>query len=494
MRFLKGVFCVFVATCLAFAPIRAYAVFPVAIFPGLALVFESGALATGYAASVSLLGMAVYGIVFKDGSGSEVLRVKINPKASDAVPASWSAGATAGASPVPPSTTSPANTYTMPGYPSPSSNSASGAVANLAAYLNANPSPCGQVNGVWQYTRYSVVSSSESTGDIYGDCSPLGGSGHYNLTIAVASACPTGYTSAAAICNLTTPTAVPYPSDNKAQIDGTGATFEPVARDPDSAFPSGSGTITRSSDGKSISVSSASGSESTVVSKNVDGSITITGIKGRGDGTSDKETISISAPNSGASNGGSILTGGNKVQVSGEGSAVTSTPATGTGSLDCPSCAKETTLQGVKSGVDSLVADGVKIKEDAPAWAAERAAATSAQTSVKAQQDALTAAANAATTSGKGSDLHPSISNLTLPVVKAPESSFWFSLMPAPATCAPIAFSSTGRWAGMTINMCPVLNALRGIIEWGLYGLTALVLYGTWFRGRTSAPVLTAVR
>lgn len=84
------------------------AVFPVAVLPGVALVFESGAMAAGYAAAAAFVGAAIVGFSFSDAStvpsvpSSAPLVARLSPKAEVPTPEGWTPASAPGGDPVPP--------------------------------------------------------------------------------------------------------------------------------------------------------------------------------------------------------------------------------------------------------------------------------------------------------------------------------------------------------------------------------------------------------
>lgn len=94
--------------CFCFSGI-AYAVLPLALLPGVALVFESGAMAVGYAAAAALIGSALAYITFSDSSASPdsstpPIYARLSPDAPVPTPLGWDPGQ-GGADPTKPATT-----------------------------------------------------------------------------------------------------------------------------------------------------------------------------------------------------------------------------------------------------------------------------------------------------------------------------------------------------------------------------------------------------
>jgi len=84
----------------------AYAVLPLVLLPGVALVFESGAMAAGYAAAVTLVGGVLAYLTFSDSDSSAAsstppLYVRLSPDAPVPTPPGWTPGEN-GADPVKP--------------------------------------------------------------------------------------------------------------------------------------------------------------------------------------------------------------------------------------------------------------------------------------------------------------------------------------------------------------------------------------------------------
>jgi len=414
------------------------AAFPIPLVAGAALVFENGALASGYAAAIALMGAAVYAISLPKSGGGEALNIRVNPKASPKTPAGWTASGTAGAAPVPPGTAGSVPTYGVPFYGC-SGFSTDQAAANCAsaaqiASFGAGASSHGHMS-------YTETTAGCSVGNpCYVNHHPI--SGHIPTTPgAIGAACPTGYTLSGATCNLTSASSVPYPADDIAQgkLDGGVVTLD--SRDPDNSSPPsevsiGSGTITVSSTGRRITLQSQP-----------DGTATITTVTGRGDGTSDREVITLSPADSGAANGGRVVTGGIADRVIGEGGSANTGAAPG---------ADSSATQPVPCGLPG--SPPCKIDEaGTPTGAGALAGASS------------TAAAAVAGLEAKVLEQ----TSKTLPWT-------WSFSFPTFA-CAPWAF--TFRSWSANVDWCPELSKVRDL--WG-YALSVITMIYLW-RSFTSA-------
>lgn len=469
---MRKVLAYLVCCSLIVAPIRrAEAVFPIPVIVGATLVFDSGAMAFGYAAATAAVagGLALLSIKLKDSSGADAVTVRINPKAPQAVPSGWSAGAQAYSAPVPPSSATQGVTvsYCIDGN---SAVSASGSFASIGACVaqisaTLTASNAGSVTltgsgaGTWTGNRYNAA-------------------GAFLWTIAgsftTVSSCPSGYTVSGATCNLSNAAVVNKPSDNVAQYDGTGSTFDADAYDPDtSGVPA---NYIRSSDGKVITINS--GTDKIVVTQNADASISLDQWKGRGDGTSDHVGLRVGPPNSGATNGGRVGTGAVNERVVGEGTSAGTTAASGGGTVNCVGCATEATQLQVKSAVEGIKNDGVKIKEEESVSASARSdASTKMTTTTTAHADHETKFSNVAG-SGLGALGVPGLGDFSAP--GAHEQGSVPGLFVQPASCSPVV--STWGSRSVSFDVCPVANFVKPILEWFLYGLTVLYVYGAFWR------------
>lgn len=104
-RHVAGVLAALVLVTSSMWPAReAKAVLPIALVPGVALVFESGTMAASYAASLALIGSVLAYVKFSGDSNNPnaQLRIKISPSAQSYTPAGWTAATTVGGDPHPP--------------------------------------------------------------------------------------------------------------------------------------------------------------------------------------------------------------------------------------------------------------------------------------------------------------------------------------------------------------------------------------------------------
>ena len=446
MMFLRRFLYLVLSFALVLAPIRAYAVFPLAILPGIQLVFasssvtlaaSSSAMATGYAAALAMTG-ALLAVNFEKPDTSVALSVRLNDKSPIATPSGWDSPPSAGAPPGPPSTNSGTTMW------------------------NATCNGCGW--GPTEYIYESAIAAATFFCTMQGRSDPSvragnhpacdGGTYNNDATFFLGSAliCPSGYTAGSGVCDLTTPLVVPYPSDEVATAADTGTTgaMDFDTRDPDSSGTPPN-TFTRSSDGKTITVRSEDGRSSATIASQADGSKLITQVVGRGDGTSDRLTLSIAPKDSQDSEGGTRIQGAMKDRVIGEGSVAELTGSSG-GSMNCEGCATEGTLQGVKTAVDA-------IKNTL-----DTSGVTQSQRDLQSQRDALDAAATAR---GTALTEETQVTSLGLGLaVTWPTSG-----------CTDPSFAIPGGRGSLVIPMCAKRDNIQSIMNWFVGILTAFVLF-----------------
>jgi len=404
-------------------------------------------------------------VVVRDANGLNVLRVPVNPAVSLDTPPGWSGPAS------PPSTASSTPTYSGSGGGGTCTNSSSVAGCFAQALPSFSTSLCGGAAPVYTYGSDTgstfFISRSYPGTSTPGSCT-AGGFATFNYT--VGATCPTGYTLTSGSCNLTTPSVVPKPSDSKIGVTRSSNTFAADTLDADNVANVPPVTITSSAvtmdlgDGRTVSVT----------------------IDGAG-----KSTVSLSAPSGGNTSVSSTTIGSPGTGAKVEGTTTQTFTGTGSGTASTPNAKTDTSCQGgdcategtLKSLRDN-VASGVKQDEQASTWASDRSTLTSSRSTTDSTLSALASKGTTAAASGNGADLDSNLGNLVIPSTAPTQSSFWSSWFPAPSTCTATSLGGTGRFTGLVMDMCPVLNALRPVLEWGLWILTALVIYQAWFGGR----------
>lgn len=461
-RVLRALVVALVSVALVVTPCRkAEAVFVVPVLVGAALVFDSGTLAASYAAAAAAItaGAALLSWKLKDSGGAEVMNVRVNPKAAQRVPSGWTAGSPASAAPVPPGTAGSIVTSYYYTY---------GTGQNQTTYTT-----CQAAVVAWFGAGHTcIVNTGHSICIASADnCDATNNTGVITNNV---TTCPSGYSLSGGTCNLTNAAIVVKPSDNIADADGTGSTvaFDPY--DPDtSSVPA---SVQVAGDNKSITVTDSNGTVKQRMTWNNDGTLTWENWTGNGNGTSNYERLDFGAANSGAANGGRVATGGAKQIVVGEGSTTGNTTAA---TAPCTDCAKESTLQSVKTGVDSLVNDGVKVNEQASSWSGSKSASDTAQSNAtsafddhKSKLDAIKAGGNS---SGLGVE---GLANYTPP--SSPDATGYGALIPASSSCSPLSVTVHGHTS--SVDICTIANATRSILEWGLYAMTFLYVLFAFYR------------
>jgi hypothetical protein len=413
------------------------------------------------AAALAAAGAAVLGIVFKDSGGNDVLDLKLNPKAPERVPAGWTPSGTPGAAPVPPGTAgSITTTYWYANGSGQSQTTYTTALASCQAFLGTTN--CASVSG--PYSGAGVGPCASGVSPRY--CAVPANTSIYSNVV---TSCPTGYTLSGGSCNLTSAPDVPFPSDGIGRKDCSSGTCGNNARDPDNTDPA---NVT----GGPGQVKVKSGTSTTTVTVNGDGSVTIKTVTPNGDGTSTETVLKTAPPNPAASDGGTNATGTSQKQVTGEGEA-----AEETATLSCAGgpCATESTQAANRGLLQDMKDNGIKVNEQAATWATPKAAAdtaiSSAKSAMTAHEGKLTTIAGGGNSSGLGVS---GLSNFSAPT--SGDATGYGALLPSVATCEAMSLSWLGR--SFNVDYCPIANATRGILEWGLYASAFLYALLAFYR------------
>jgi hypothetical protein len=394
-------------------------------------------------------------VVVRDANGENVLRLPVNPSVPLNTPSGWSGPSS------PPSTSTPTVTYTcVSGAYSGTGSSPSAACGALLTTTNPLNAPG---------ASDTLAGCSGAVCNFDRTYHPSNATGSYSITTSSASTCVPGYTLSGSVCNLSDASLVPKPSDGKIGVTRTSNTFSGDSQDADNVANvppvsiSGS-TVTMALDtSRTLTVTIDGAGKTSVALSTAGGSNT------------QVQTTNIGTPGSGAKVEGTVTQ-----TFTGTGTATSSTPNSKT-DTSCASgdCATESTLKGIKDKLTS----GVAQDEKESTWSAERSSLSAAQSSTQSAIDALMAKGTVASASGNGADLNTALGNLNLPSTAPSQSSFWGAWFPAPAACVSTALGGSGRFTGLSMDLCPVVNGLRPILEWGLWLLTALVIYQSWFGG-----------
>ena len=288
--------------------------------------------------------------------------------------------------------------------------------------------------------------------------------------ITVSNTCPSGYTFSAGSCVLTDAPAVPFPSDGKAKRKVESGTQTADPRDPDTGLPPG---VTSTP----TSITVKSGTTTTTTTINPNGTVTVKAVVGNGNGTSTSTTVTTAPADPGAADGGTNATGVTEKVVPGEGDAVTEETVA---KIDCGGvpCATEGTQLANKALLQDMKDNGLKIKEDAPAWATQK---NTAETGITTTTTAFTTHEGkftTAQTSGIGALGVSGLSDFTAPGTHA-QPGIPGIFVPS-AACAPVV--STWGSRSISFDVCPVANFVKPILEWFLYGLAILYVYGAFWR------------
>src|ERR1700687_3970571 len=106
---MKRLLAVFVFLALLAKPVGAFVGVPLLFAPPV-IEAVGGTFAT-WAALAAGVGATLYSVKLQDSSGSEFLRVRLNPNSPAYVPTGWTAGTLPSNDPIPPATAAPVNTY-----------------------------------------------------------------------------------------------------------------------------------------------------------------------------------------------------------------------------------------------------------------------------------------------------------------------------------------------------------------------------------------------
>ena len=256
-------------------------------FVGVPLLFAppvieavGGTFAT-WAALAAGVGATLYSVKLKDDSGNEFLRVRLNPNSPAEVPVNWSAGTHAYDDPVPPGSTGSVPSFQSSYFGGPLFGTAQQAADYACGQVNAAFGPGTCDSGLASYSESAGGCSSGSP--CFTFCQTYQGNqtcGHVHSPIGVGAMCPGGYSPSGASCVLTTPTAVPYPPNNRCGLKFAGGVMSYDSRDPDCGSPSGTspavGQVNLSSDGKTLTVTNTAGTQRVQVAVQTDGSVKIT--------------------------------------------------------------------------------------------------------------------------------------------------------------------------------------------------------------------------
>lgn len=423
------------------------------------LVTAAGPVAWTAAALSALVvgGVALWALKFKDSGGTDRLTVHLNAKSPKPVPVNWSAGTNPYDAPVPPGTANSITEYQGFGVATWQS--------TLQAAINegcvaAGRGPTG-----------SVVS-----GLVYNCAVPYSGcdAAHLNNCVSATTraVCPVGYTLSGGVCTLTNASVVPYPSDGMGQKAGTSGVFADDSRDPDNALP---GNVTATSSQITVKANGTT----TTLTINGNGGYTLTSVVPNGNGTSTKTSITTSAPSVVATDGGVNAAGSVQSTVTGEGDSATDTSAPA--SCGGEPCATEGTQLANKALLQDMQTNGVKIKEDAGAWATAKSDAdtkiATAQSVFTTHENKLTTIAGGGNSSGLGVT---GLSNYVAP--SSGDSTGLEAMLPSASSCQAMTGTAFGR--SWSVDICPVVNATRVVLEWGLYVLTAVYIFFVFLRQR----------
>lgn len=442
----------------------AWALFPLALAPGVALTFESGAMATGYATAIGAVGLGVLWASFatSDAPTQPALQVRVTPTAPMPVPSGWTESGSAGGDPVPPSS-APGETATQwqwntspPSYAGSPQEACEAILATGTVFAATATCPGGapatlsgssvsnvSVNG---NTATCSFSATYTCNPPYQGSFTTGAGGGASKVVSLV--CPDGYTASGGSCVLATaPEQVPYPEDGKCVVKASDGVFRNDPRDPDCGGVSG---ITGNQGGTALLVER--GTEKTEIRRNADNSLTITTIKGNGDGTSTVSSLNVGPDNK--------LTGGSQSTVAGEGSSTGTDPVNkgGTcGGPGQPACAIDDSGFANKDG---FVADKLS------------------------QADAHLAASEGQLRAVETAD--PGVDIDWLP-----------SLLPgAPVDCAAIPLNvgiSHGPLAGLfhadSLDLCGKAEIVRQVAGWIFGVLTVVYVFRVFFRGNGGVVV-----
>lgn len=411
------------------------------------------------------------------GGGSETVRIPLSPAARK-TPDGWQ-------DPDTPPATAPMSSGVTTYYYNAEYGSIDAACAAMIAYENT-------VNSNYVYTLVAANDLAPQGGSlpdrVVGRCDwsrlridwQQTTTGKYDIWSGPSSntgSCPAGYVGTTT-CTLSDPQAVQKPEDGECGLVKADGVITMDFRDPDCSGTPGkaaakygltcSGGVCESRDGsRAIEVSPAnSGGDMLKITQ------------GNGDGTTTISQLSVSAPGTGSS--GTVI-GKSQSTVQGEGSLITDTPATGgggsgsgggDGTMDCPECAKETTLQ------KGIGPNGVILDEKGSEWQSERDGAGQARDGLNSALDDLQSRYGAAASSGVDALGIPGLSQFSAP--SQADQSGLESMLPDGGSCVPLTVTMMG--ASGDLSYCGVADYMRPLINWMTAAFAMIYIWSRLYR------------
>jgi hypothetical protein len=264
------VFAMFVVakSATAFVPVAAFLAPPV-------VTTATGIALSTWAAIAAGVGALLYSVGLFDTGGNEFMHVRVNPNAPAEVPSGWTAASNPANDPSPPSSAGSPQVTSCSWFNGSNSGTfgvePGGATSCMQPLINSwNSTPCVTSGG--RNITMSIGAVNTAINDITihrTDCNT--GSDAGDIHASYSEGCPAGYSQSGSTCNLSNPSSVRYPPNNRCGLKISGGVMTYDSRDPDCDNPP-AGML--STDGKTLTVTS--GANRVQVKINADSTVTVT--------------------------------------------------------------------------------------------------------------------------------------------------------------------------------------------------------------------------
>jgi len=440
-----------------------------AVWPALAAAYAWLGTSSGIALQTSVaLHASLLAIHFTPtnsapaNADAPVLTVMLNPKAElPNRPAGWGAPSAGSPQPTPPATTS----YNPPPASIPAVTGSVISCSSAEAFFNGQPPKSAVMNASGRICT-TACSNSAAVATLVA-AGYIGGGNQVNANCTSPATmisftgpntpCPTGYTysSGTVACNLTTPSAVQKPSDNKIAYVRSGNTFVPDVQDITDQVSASELNVVKSASSNSIDVFNETTGQSTTITANSDGTSTVSSYTpNTGTNTTVKNVTQLSAPN--ASTGEVKVIGQYSQSLDGLGpTAPAASPAIDV-EIDTSLLNKEATQTQIKTGIDT-------VNQNLTVDDATQAALEAAGASQVADQNADILSAITGVEHDEQFSLFEEVGDLVKP------------FFPSGVSCVPWSGSVMGN--AFSFDMCPWIQQLNDLIGWLLVLWSMFTVY-----------------